>query len=73
MTAPATTYDGVEPALLKHRWYVTSTIASWESAPSAIIEVKCRPDIDFPGPGDGDGDNDHDDDDEMMITTRPQR
>jgi hypothetical protein len=59
VAAPATTYDKVWPSLFRHRWYVTALITSWESGPSNVIDVHCRPAIFFPGPWGLDGENQH--------------
>jgi len=59
VAAPATTYDKVWPSFFRHRWYVTTTVGSWESGPSNVIEVHCRPALFFPGPCGVEGDNHH--------------
>jgi hypothetical protein len=59
VAAPATTYDEVWPSFFDHRWYVSSFLGSWESGPSNVIEVHCRPAIFFPGPCGVEGDNHH--------------
>jgi hypothetical protein len=59
VAAPATTYDGVWPSFFRHRWYVTTVSGSWESGPSNVIEVHCRPALFFPGPWGLDGENEH--------------
>jgi hypothetical protein len=59
VAAPATTYDKVWPSFFRHRWYVTTTVGSWESGPSNVIEVHCRPALFFPGPWGLDGENHH--------------
>jgi len=59
VAAPATAYDKVWPSFFRHRWYVTTTVGSWESGPSNIIEAHCRPAIFFPGPWGLDGENEH--------------
>jgi hypothetical protein len=59
VAAPATTYDKVWPSFFRHRWYVTTFLGSWESGPSNVIEVHCRPAIFFPGPWGLDGENHH--------------
>jgi len=48
---PSTTYDQLRPSLLRHRYFVTAFLQSWESDPSNTIEVHCRPRLfSFPGP-----------------------
>ena len=59
VAAPAATYEGLVVSLLHHRWYVTSYLGSWESAPSDTIEVHCRPRISLPGPCCLKGENHH--------------
>jgi len=59
VAAPATTYDEVWPSFFHHRWYVTTVSGSWESGPSNVIEVHCRPALFFPGPFGLDGENHH--------------
>jgi hypothetical protein len=59
VAAPTTTYDSVWPSFFRHRWYVTTVFGTWESGPSNVIEVHCRPAIFFPGPCGLDGENHH--------------
>jgi hypothetical protein len=59
VAAPATTYDKVRLSFFRHRWYVTTASGSWESDPSNVIEVYCRPALFFPGPCGLDGENEH--------------
>jgi len=48
---PSTTYDELRPSFLRHRYFVTAFVQSWESEPSNTIQVHCRPRLfDFPGP-----------------------
>ncbi len=49
--APSTTYDELRPSFLRHRYFVTAFLQSWESESSNTIEVHCRPRLfSFPGP-----------------------
>jgi hypothetical protein len=46
-----TTYAGLKPSLLDHRYFVTAFLDNWESGPSNTIRVHCRPRLlNFPGP-----------------------
>jgi hypothetical protein len=40
---PSTTYDELRPSFLRHRYFVTAFLQSWESEPSNTIQVHCRP------------------------------
>jgi len=58
--ALVTRYDELMPSLLRHSYYVTSYLSSWESGPSNTIDVRCRPRLfDFPGPCGVEGENRH--------------
>jgi LysM repeat protein len=59
VAAPATTYGGLVVSLLHHRWYVTALLGSWESGPSNVVEVHCRPALPFPGPCGVEAENHH--------------
>jgi LysM repeat protein len=51
--APSTTYDELRPSFLRHRYFVTAFLQSWDSGASDTIEVHCRPRLfSFPGPCD---------------------
>ena len=53
-----TTYS-VRPSYFRHRWFVTSSVSSWESDPSESISVYCRQDTHFPGPKKPEAENHH--------------
>jgi len=56
----ATSYGGLMPSLLRHSYFMTSYLRSWESSPSDTINVRCRPRLfDFPGPCGLEGENHH--------------
>jgi hypothetical protein len=55
-----TSYDGVAPSLLRHSYYMTSYLSSWESERSETINVHCKPRVpNFPGPCGLEGENHH--------------
>lgn len=56
----ATSYGELMPSLLRHSYFMTSYLGSWESGPSDTISVRCRPRLfDFPGPCGLEGENHH--------------
>jgi hypothetical protein len=56
----AASYGGLTPSLLRHSYFVSSYLGSWESGPSDTINVHCRPRLfDFPGPCGLEGENHH--------------
>jgi hypothetical protein len=58
--ASVTRYDELMPSLLPHSYYMTSYLSSWESGPSATVNVYCKPRaIHFPGPCGLEGENHH--------------
>jgi len=58
--ASVTSYQGLMPSLLRHSYYMTSYLSSWESGPSETINVHCKPRaIHFPGPCGLEGENRH--------------
>jgi len=58
--ASVTSYDELMPSLLRHRYYMTSYLSSWESEPSETINVHCKPRVPhFPGPCGLEGENHH--------------
>jgi hypothetical protein len=58
--ASVTSYDELMPSLLRHRYYMTSYLSSWESEPSETINVHCKPRVPhFPGPCGVEGENHH--------------
>jgi len=58
--ASVTSYGGLRPSLLRHSYFMTSYLSSWESGPSDTINVRCRPRLfDFPGPCGLEGENHH--------------
>jgi len=58
--ASVTSYKGLMPSLLLHSYYVTSYLSSWESGPSATVNVHCKPRVPyFPGPCGLEGENHH--------------
>jgi hypothetical protein len=58
--ASVTSYDELMPSLLRHSYYMTSYLSSWESGPSETITVHCKPRaIHVPGPCGLEGENHH--------------
>lgn len=58
--ASVTSYDELMPSFLRHSYFMTSYLSSWESGPSESINVHCKPRVpQFPGPCGVEGENHH--------------